>query len=85
MPTTTPPRHNSPHGAAIAVIGAAAVAICCAGPALLAAGVLGAIGAWLANPWVIAAAVVALITAVAAFVRRRSRRAHACCEDPSRR
>lgn len=47
--------------------------ICCAGPALLAAGALGAFGAWLASPWVIGAAIVLLALVVAATVRRRSR------------
>jgi len=31
--------------------------LCCAAPALLAAGALGALGSWLVNPWLIGTAV----------------------------
>ena len=57
-------------------LGAAAVfglaVLCCAGPALLAAGALGALGGWLADPWLIGAAVVLIAAAVAWALRRRT-------------
>ncbi|WP_199796532.1 hypothetical protein [Pseudonocardia dioxanivorans] len=52
--------------AAVALLGA----LCCAGPALLAAGALGAVGSWLSNPWLIAAAA-ALGLAAAGWALRR--------------
>ncbi|NUP46362.1 MAG: hypothetical protein HOW97_03465 [Catenulispora sp.] len=88
--STTPSRDPAPGskpvgpgpGGLLAGIGAAvAVIVCCAGPALLAAGVLGAVGAFLANPWVIVAAAVVVGTAVVTTVRRRSRR-RACRIKP---
>ncbi len=56
--------------AAAAVFGLAV--LCCAGPALLAAGALGALGGWLADPWLIGAAVVLIAAAVARALRRRT-------------
>lgn len=71
MPTTDRPtrrdQQRSGTGTAAAGIGAALLAIvCCAGPALIASGTLGALGAFLGNPWVIAAAVLLLAGAVTA-------------------
>jgi membrane protein implicated in regulation of membrane protease activity len=60
--------------------------VCCAAPFLIAAGALGALGAWLGSPWVIAGAVLAAL-AVIATVWRRHRRSHGadrCCPPPSR-
>lgn len=49
----------------LATVGVGALLIlCCAAPALIAAGLLGGLGAWLDNPWVIAAAVVAALVVV---------------------
>ncbi len=45
--------------------------LCCAAPALLAAGALGALGSWLVNPWLIGAAVIGLL-AVLGWVRQRT-------------
>lgn len=61
-------------------IGAALLMIvCCAGPVLIAAGALGALGGFLGSPWVIAAAVsVAAAAVMTVFLRRRSGR-DACC------
>ncbi|PND53847.1 hypothetical protein [Rhodococcus sp. ENV425] len=89
MPAThRPPRRNTsePSGAGLAGagIGAALLMIaCCAGPALIAAGALGAVGGILGNPWVIAAAVLALAAAVTAVIRHRARRS-ACCPPTTR-
>lgn len=67
---------------AAAAIGVAVLALpCCAGPALLAAGTIGAIGAWLCNPWVIVSAIALAAVAVAGMLRRtRSGRKRDCCE-----
>ncbi len=62
-------------------MGAGAVALmvlCCAGPTLVAAGVLGSVGAFLGNPLVIAAGVLLAVAAVLIVVCRRSHHA-ACC------
>lgn len=45
--------------------------ICCAGPALIAAGTLAAIGAIIGNPWAIGAAGMLVLTAVALTTKRR--------------
>lgn len=95
MPTTDRPtrrdQQRSGTGTAAAGIGAALLAIvCCAGPALIASGTLGALGAFLGNPWVIAAAVLLLAGAVTAVIRHRRSRRGACRppapgESPHRR
>lgn len=77
------PAPNSPSGKGLGPVGWTAAALlaiaCCAGPGLIAtgvaAGVLGAVGAWLSNPWIIGlAVVVAGVTAVLVgkLVRRRA-------------
>jgi mercuric ion transport protein len=72
----TGPGTSRTSGAAIAWMGAvAALVVCCAGPGLLAAGVLGAIGAVLVNLWVITAAALLAAGAVAWRVRR-----HRACD-----
>lgn len=69
-------------------IGAALLmVICCAAPALVAAGALGALGAWLSNPWVIGAAIALAAAIVLSVLTGRSRRGQedgqedrdACC------
>ncbi len=68
-------------GAAQAGLGFGAVVLmllCCAGPALLAAGALGSLGAFLGNPLVILAGSVVAAAAVIGVGRRHSRGA-ACC------
>ncbi len=65
---------------ALAAIGAALLMIvCCALPALIAAGALPGIGGFLGNRWAIAAAVLFLVAAVSAAVRRRRAGRDACC------
>lgn len=62
-------------------MGAGAVALmvlCCAGPTLVAAGVLGSVGAFLGNPLVIAGGLLLAAAAVLIVIRRRSDHA-ACC------
>ena len=72
-------RPNTPEDPGVGSLlwGAAAAllaVLCCAGPVLIAvgasAGVLGAIGAWLASPWVIGLAVALAAVAVVGLVRR---------------
>ncbi|WP_157183180.1 hypothetical protein [Sciscionella marina] len=62
--------------------------LCCAAPALLAAGALGAVGAWLGNPWVIGSAVLALVAVVALVWQRHHRRQDSadphCCPPRQR-
>ncbi|MFF8029694.1 hypothetical protein ACFZDJ_53605 [Streptomyces sp. NPDC007896] len=75
-------RPHQPSGSGMAVAGISAallMLVCCAGPVLLTAGVLGALGAWLSSPWVIATAVILLLAAVAAVVRRRRADRATCC------
>ncbi|GAA3093591.1 mercuric ion transport protein [Kribbella aluminosa] len=84
MPDThRPPRRDqesSGTGMAAAGIGAALLVIlCCAGPALFAAGALAGIGGFLGNPWVIGAAVVVAAAAVTAVIRPRRAGRDECC------
>lgn len=63
--------------------------VCCAGPALIAAGALGVIGGWLGSPLVIGAAVVLFVLSVVWTVSRRrnstSDSADCCNPPPTRR
>ncbi|MBT2419383.1 hypothetical protein J7F01_32945 [Streptomyces sp. ISL-22] len=82
-----PPHQRDPDrsgsGMAVAGIGAALLMIvCCAAPALIAAGAVAGIGAWISSPWVIAAAVLLAAAAVTVIVRRRTR-GDSCCPPES--
>lgn len=70
-----PSRPDSQRSGAGRVVGGAAAAVlmvvCCAAPVLLAAGVLGAVGAWLSSPWVIVIAVALVGCAVIATIAHR--------------
>jgi hypothetical protein len=85
MPTNDQPprRDQEPSHAGMAAVGIGGAAVlmivCCAGPALIAAGALAGIGGFLGNPWVIAAAAVVLVAAVTAVIRRRRPSRDACC------
>ncbi len=46
--------------------------LCCAAPALLAAGALGASGFWLVNPWLIGVAVLAALSVLGWGMRQRA-------------
>ena len=59
--------------------GGAVLALCCAAPALI---VAGAFGAWLRNPWVIGAALAAVLV-VAWRVWTRHRRGHTSSQRPN--
>jgi mercuric ion transport protein len=75
------PGVDGPSGAGLTAAGIGAallVIVCCAAPVVLAAGALATIGAWLANPWVIAAGAALLIAALTLAVRRRREGRDAC-------
>jgi mercuric ion transport protein len=76
---------DSPTGRSEAALGIGAVVamvLCCAGPALLAAGALGAVGAWFGNPLVIAAGA-GVVLAVVLGGRRRRSAGGGCCPPGS--
>ena len=64
---------KSPSDAALGAGAVGFMVVCCAVmPALLAAGTLGAVGAFLRNPLVVVAALVVAVVAIARARRRRS-------------
>ncbi|MDN5932013.1 hypothetical protein [Pseudonocardia sp.] len=67
-----PTDHSLRDSLGIAAIAGLAV-LCCAGPALLTVGVLGGLGAWLINPWLIGAAALLTLGVVGRRVRHRRR------------
>jgi hypothetical protein len=68
-------KDSSGLGRGLAVLGAAAVlALCCAGPVLIAGGALGVAGGVLRSGWLIGAAVVVVLAAVGYTVHRRTDR-----------
>lgn len=70
---------RSGSGTAVAGLGAVLmVIICCAGPTLLAASALGALGNLISSPWAIAAAAAVLAAIITATVRHHTRR-NSCC------
>lgn len=84
------PSLDDDHPGVPGMLGVAAVAVlgvlCCVGPALIAAGVLGSAGSWLSSPWLIAAAVLLALAATAWAVRRRGTRGRDqdCCPPAER-
>lgn len=76
------PDHSGPSMAVAGVGAALLMIVCCAAPALIAAGALAGLGAWISSPWVISAAALLAVVAVTLVVRRRKHRA-ACCPPPS--
>lgn len=70
MPTE---RSRDRGGVLVAVAMVLLPALCCALPALLAAGALGAVGGWLRNPWVIAVAALVVGGGLVRALVRRSR------------
>lgn len=69
--------------AALGVVAVVAMAMCCAGPVLIAGGALGAIGGLLANPLVIAVGVGLIAVALVAAVKRTRRGGDDYCEPPA--
>lgn len=72
-----------PKDAALGVGVVALMALCCGGPALIAAGALGAVGGFVANPFVILAAIVVAFVAVTGVLRRARRAGGADCCPPN--
>jgi mercuric ion transport protein len=65
----------SGRGGVVAMVGLGVFMVaCCAGPVLIAGGVLGALGAAVRSPWLIAAGVVVVLAAAVYTVRRGARR-----------
>ena len=79
-------RNSNKNGTSEAALGLGAVLLmvtcCAAGPALIAAGTLGAIGRFLGSPFVIAAAVILSVIGLTAALHRRG---SAQCCPPVRR
>ena len=70
----------------VVVGGGLLVLVCCAGPALLAAGLLGALGGALRSPVLVGIAVLAIAITVGALVLRRTGRhdeRRSCCPPAS--
>lgn len=72
--------------ASLGVFAVIAMAVCCAGPVLLAGGALGAIGGLFSKPLVIGIGVAVVAAALAGAFWRAGRRDDSCCdlEPPSR-
>ncbi|GEM_PF-1514642 len=75
-------------GMTLAALGAGLlIVVCCAGPALIVGGALGALGGVLRNPWLIASGVVGLLAAVGYTARRHVDHSHRgtdnCCPPVS--
>lgn len=69
----------------LATLGVGALLVlCCAAPALIAAGALGALAAWLGNPWVIGAAVAAVLVVAWQVGTRLRSRYSSTCDAPRR-
>lgn len=65
---------SEPRGAVALAVAALLMVVCCAGPLLLAAGALGAVGGELANPWLITLGAVVILAGTAYALRCRMRR-----------
>ncbi|GAA1519515.1 hypothetical protein ACIRN4_08390 [Pimelobacter simplex] len=82
-----PPDRTDGSGPSGVLLGSGAalfMVVCCAGPALIAAGALGVIGGWLGSPWLIGAALTVLAAAVLWTMTRRRNGSDAadCCNPP---
>ena len=74
------PRGGSLGSAALMAGVGVLMVLCCAGPALVAAGALGVLAAWLHNPALLGAAAGAAVATIAWLLARRQRpRRDACC------
>lgn len=83
-----PPEGSGPSGVLLGSGVAVFAVVCCAGPALIAAGAVGVIGGWLGSPWVIGAAAALLLAAVLWTVSRRRQGISTsanCCSPPQLR
>ena len=77
------PNNSGGIGGPLAVAGAAlAMVVCCAGPALIAGGVLTGLGGVLTSPWLIGAGVLVIAAALGYTLRRRAAGMAARCCPP---
>lgn len=81
------PDGSGPSGVLLGSGAALFMVVCCAGPALIAAGALGALGGWLRSPWLIGAALTLLAAAVLWTMARRRKGSDStdCCSPPQAR
>ena len=68
------PSGSSPTGPVLAIGVAVVAVVCCAGPALLAGGLLTGIGGAFGNPWLLGAGSMLIVAAIGYTLARRSRR-----------
>jgi hypothetical protein len=80
-PTSKPESTESHRGLLGGIAAAFALVLCCAGPALIAGGVLSAIGGVVSNPFVVAAGVLIIIAAIGVTFQRHYRGKATC--DPN--
>jgi mercuric ion transport protein len=81
-----PKDSNTGPGAALgvsAVVGVVLVVVCCAGPVLLAGGLLAVIGRFAASPWMIGAGVALGVGGLVTVLAHRGRGRTACCDPPA--
>ncbi|WP_201409475.1 hypothetical protein [Mycobacterium paraintracellulare] len=78
-------RNSSGIAGVLVVVGGAALVLCCAAPALIAAGALGVLGGALRSGWLIGAGVLMVLAAFSYALRRHARRGGApdCCPPPA--
>lgn len=74
--------HRSRFGVTGGAFAVVALVLCCAGPALIAGGVIGAIGTAACNPLAIAFGLALMAAAVVVAPRRHTQR-KMCCEQPT--
>ncbi|WP_262407027.1 hypothetical protein [Tsukamurella columbiensis] len=78
------PNNSGGVGGVLAVAGAAlAMIVCCAGPALIAGGVLTGLGGALTSPWLLGAGLLVTAAALGYTLRRRAAGKAARCCPPS--
>ena len=65
------PSRSSGPGVGLGVVGALAVVLCCAAPALIAGGFLASLGAVLGSPWLWASALAVAVVAALVVLRHR--------------
>lgn len=78
-----PKRSSNAPEAAFGIGAAVLMVACCAGPALLAGGLLSAVGRVAGNPLVIGAGVLIAVAGVVAVLTRRARGGQYCCPPKS--
>lgn len=72
-------RSNDGPGIGLGIGAGLLMVLCCAGPALVAGGALGAVGRVLGNPVVVVAGIAVAAIGVVTVLARRGRAQHDCC------